>query len=117
MLTRYKKCHEKIAMGLLSFVQKEKGVQQLKATLGAYKEDASQTLYLWKEGEDFIGVIGVREEDTNCFIQHVSVSPSHRNNGVGHEMIKHIQKKYANSNVIGEEDIVEFCEKCLSLTN
>ncbi len=117
MLTRYKKCHEKIAMGLLSFMPKEKEVSQLKATLLAYEEDEKQTLFLHKEGEDFIAIIGVKETDNQVVIQHLSVLPSHRNNGIGYLMVQEIKKKYTENQIIGNENVSSFCDKHLVVSS
>ena len=80
MLIRYKKNLEKIAMGLLSFMPEEKkDVKKLLQTIKEYEANPNWHLYLWKEDDDVLGAIGVRLEDKNAYIQHISVNPSHRN--------------------------------------
>lgn len=88
MLIRYKKSYEKIAMGLLSFIPSEKDIKALQQTIRRYEEDDSWQLFLWKDGEDIIGVAGIRtEEDGRAVIEHLSVNPSYRAEGIGKKMI------------------------------
>lgn len=84
MIIRYKKTFEKIAMGLLSFMPAEKNLKVLQATIKQYETEDSWQLFLWKDEEDIIGLIGIYIVDENTIsIQHISVNPSHRQQGVG----------------------------------
>src|SRR5690625_4667723 len=95
MLIRYKKNHEKIAMGLLSFMPVEKDVKQLQQTMKEYDTNPNWHLYLWKEDDDVVGAIGLTiENELNVVIQHISVNPSYRNMGIGKKMIGEVQKLY-----------------------
>lgn len=95
MLIRYKKNHEKMAMGLLAFMPDEKDVRVLQETMKKYEEDENWHLYLWKEDEDIVGVIGCSiENDINVVVQHISVNPSHRNIGIGKKMLDEIFQQY-----------------------
>ncbi|WP_164218182.1 GNAT family N-acetyltransferase [Virgibacillus sp. YIM 98842] len=94
MLTRYKKNMEKIAMGLLSFMPEGKDVKKLQQTIKEYETNPDWHLYFWKE-EAVLGAIGVKiENDINAVIQHVSVNPSHRNQGIGKKMMNEIKNLY-----------------------
>src|SRR5690625_4848336 len=94
MLIRYKKNFEKIAMGLLSFMPEGKEVKKLQETIKKYEEDSDWHLYLWKE-DDILGAIGIKiENDINAVIQHISVTPSHRNMGIGKKMVNEIIEMY-----------------------
>lgn len=64
MLIRYKRSFEKIAMGLLSFMPGEKDVKQLQQTIKSYEMDEDRQLFLWKDGEDIVGAIGVLKQTT-----------------------------------------------------
>ena len=83
MLIRYKKSFEKIAMGLLSFMPNEKDVKQLQQTIKDYETDTERQLFLWKEGEDIVGCVGVEKREEEVEIKHISVNPSHRHQGIG----------------------------------
>ncbi|MBB6455295.1 riboflavin biosynthesis RibT protein [Salirhabdus euzebyi] len=115
MLVRYKKSLEKIAMGLLSFMPDEKDVKRLQQTIKEYEENPNWHLFLWKE-EDILGSIGVRMEDEKkAVIQHVSVNPSHRNQGLGRKMIQGVKDLYGNEYVIcANEKTESFVQKCES---
>ncbi|HEX7065542.1 MAG TPA: GNAT family N-acetyltransferase, partial [Bacillales bacterium] len=89
MLIRYKQSHEKIAMGLLSFVPGEENLKQLQQTMSEYEANDEWQLFLWKEEEDITGIVGIRVlGDDTAELQHVSVSPSHRGQGLGKTMIR-----------------------------
>src|SRR5699024_12109948 len=87
MLIRCKQDHKKIAMGLLSFVPGEENLKQLQQTMHEYESNDDWKLFLWKN-EDITGIVGIRMVDeTMAELQHVSVNPSHRNQGLGKMMI------------------------------
>ena len=113
MLIKYKKSFEKIAMGLLSFMPDEKDLKKLQNTVKSYETDSDRQLYLWKQGEDFIGLIGIDLDGKTVTVTDLSVNPSHRGQGVGREMVnclKHLYEGYA----INSRDVTrEFMAKCL----
>jgi riboflavin biosynthesis RibT protein len=113
MLIRYKKTFEKIAMGLMSFMPTEKDLKKLQQTMKDYEADQSWQLFLWKE-EDIIGLIGViYHQDRNTFeVQHISVNPSHRFQGVGKKMVKALKEMFPDKNIISNEHTAAFIEKC-----
>lgn len=107
MLIRYKKNFEKIAMGLLSFMPEEKDIKKLLETIKQYEVDPEWRLYLWKE-EDILGVIGIVFDDKNkVVVKHLAVNPSHRNQGIGKQMLSEIKKKYGSDYDISANDIID----------
>jgi len=115
MLIRFKKSFEKIAMGLLSFMPAEKDLKQLQSTIKQYETDENWQLFLWKQDEDIIGAIGVifKDEET-VEVQHISVNPSHRGQGIGKQMVNALKDMYKNKSVIPNEETEAFFEKCQS---
>ncbi|MCT1575995.1 GNAT family N-acetyltransferase [Oceanobacillus kimchii] len=116
MLIRYKKNHEKIAMGLLSFMPEvKKDVKKLQQTIKDYEQIDHWHLHLWKEEDDVLGAIGVQIlDETSLVIQHISVNPSHRNSGIGQKMIREIQRIYGNKyEITPTEEIQNFFKKCI----
>lgn len=112
MLIRYKKNFEKIAMGLLSFMPEEKDVKQLVETVKRYDTDPDWQLYLWKE-EDILGVIGLVYENNQVIVQHLAVNPSHRNRGIGKEMLNQVKEMYEEEYEFVADDLInEFYRKC-----
>lgn len=112
MLVRYKKAFEKIAMGLLSFMPTEKELKKLQQTMKMYETDEDWQLFLWKE-EDIIGLIGVvYKEDDKVEVQHISVNPSHRHEGVGKNMMKSLKKLHKNKQVCPNSHTAAFFKKC-----
>lgn len=113
MLVRYKKNLEKIAMGLLSFMPEEKDVKKLQETIKEYNTNPDWHLYLWKEDEDILGAIGVRiENELNAVVQHISVNPSNRGNGIGQKMIQTVKQQYGDKYAVcADEDTQNFYNK------
>ena len=113
MLIRYKRNYEKIAMGLLSFVPTEKDLKKLQQTMKEYEQNEHWQLYLWKQEEDIIGIVGISMLDKSLIeVQHVSVNPSHRQQGIGKEMIKALKEMYTTAQIKPSEIIAPFYEKC-----
>ncbi|PEX07655.1 GNAT family N-acetyltransferase [Priestia megaterium] len=113
MLIRYKRNYEKIAMGLLSFVPTEKDLKKLQQTMKEYEQNEHWQLYLWKQEEDIIGIVGISMLDKSLVeVQHVSVNPSHRQQGIGKKMIKALKEMYTTAQIKPSEIIAPFYEKC-----
>jgi riboflavin biosynthesis RibT protein len=113
MLIRYKKTFEKIAMGLLSFMPNEKDLKKLQQSMKNYETDDSWQLFLWKK-EDIIGLIGITLVDDDSFvIQHISVNPSHRNQGIGKQMVQAIKELYPEKAILKNELTEAFINKCM----
>lgn len=113
MLIKYKKSFEKIAMGLLSFMPDEKEVKKLQSTIKEYETNEHWRLFLWKE-EDILGLIGVRiDEDQKMIVQHISVTPSHRNQGIGKKMVSALKDQFSNDYLIcANEKTENFVSQC-----
>lgn len=116
MLIRFKKTFEKIAMGLLSFMPGGSDVKTLQATIKEYETNPNWHLYLWREEDDILGAIGVKvDENQQAIIQHISVNPSHRNQGIGTKMINEVKKQYEKDYTVTAEKVVEeFYHKCVN---
>lgn len=112
MLVRYKKAFEKISMGLLSFMPQEKDVKKLLETIQQYETNPDWHLFLWKKEEDLVGIVGVKMNDTEGIIQHISVNPSHRGEGIGKEMVQNLPSILHTSSIQPSEEIKSFYEKC-----
>ncbi|MGP4060142.1 GNAT family N-acetyltransferase [Halobacillus sp. H74] len=112
MLIRYKKSFEKIAMGLLSFMPEVSDVKTLQDIIKEYDFNPDWSLFLWKE-VDILGAIGVRVEGDEVIIQHVSVNPSHRNSGIGKQMIQRMRTHFGDEfRVCADVATESFVEKC-----
>jgi len=112
MLIRYKKSYEKIAMGLLSFMPTEKELKKLQNTMKQYETDDTKLLFLWKE-EDIIGIIGTSILDNETVeINHISVNPSHRYQGIGKNMVKALKEIFPDKELKPNEYTSAFFERC-----
>lgn len=114
MLIRYKKTFEKIAMGLLSFMPEHKEIKKLMDTMQSYENCEDWQLYLWKKDEEYVGAIGVRVEDGTAIIQHITVIPSYRGEGVGTEMVAELCELDSFERVRAIDETEPFVQKCLN---
>ncbi len=120
MLIRFKKRFEKIAMGLLSFMPDEKEVKKLQDTINEYESNDKWQLFLWKHEEDVLGAIGVYldEGSQTAVVQHITVNPSHRNMGIGKDMVNALKNHYGTSYEVIPNDLTDkFLQKCLKNSN
>lgn len=112
MLIKYKSSFEKIAMGLLAFMPDERNVKKLQQTIKKYEEDARWQLYLWKEADVIVGLVGVSQlEEESYQLNHISVNPSFREEGIGKQMIAALQEIY-NGKVVPSVQTTLFFVKC-----
>ncbi len=114
MLVRYKKTYEKIAMGLLSYMPGEKNVKALQETIHHYETTDNWLLYLWKKGDDFIGLLGLEMEEDAYTLHHVSVNPSFRGEGIGKEMVMRLREQFPEKTCKSTEQTAAFLERCTS---
>ncbi|MCL1631865.1 GNAT family N-acetyltransferase [Sporolactobacillus sp. CPB3-1] len=116
MLIHYKKSYEKIAMGLLSFVPSLKELKPLMETIKRYEEDERWQLFLWKDDEDIVGVIGIQmTSDHEAIIEHISVTPSYRAEGVGKKMILALGEIVGKKiRVLPSQTIKPYFDKCFN---
>ncbi|ARK30223.1 GNAT family N-acetyltransferase [Halalkalibacter krulwichiae] len=111
MLVPYKTIHQKIAMGLLSFMPGEKEIKKLQKTIDRYENDPDWKLYLWK-AEDFVGVAGITLKDDGAYLQHICVNPSFRQEGIGKAMLQQL-KSTLPCQLNPTKETKKFLEACL----
>lgn len=111
MLIKYKKAYEKFAMGLLSFMPDERDIKKLQQTMKNYETNENMQLFLWKD-EEIIGLVGMEIFTDWIEIQHVSVNPSFRQQGVGKSMVRALKELYPDKEVKANEYTAAFLGKC-----
>lgn len=116
MLIRYKKAFEKIAMGLLSFMPNEKDIKKLTETIQSYETDDNWILYLWKKNDEYVGIVGLVVDNGSAIIQHVSVVPSYRGEGVAKQMLREVAELGQYENVRATDETKGFVQKCIHCT-
>ncbi|KOP78876.1 acetyltransferase [Lysinibacillus sp. FJAT-14745] len=115
MLIRYKKAFEKIAMGLLSFMPNEKDIKKLTETIHSYENNDNWVLYLWKKNDEYVGIVGlVTDSNSIATIQHVSVVPSYRGEGVAKEMLQELADLGQYESVRATEETRNIVKKCIN---
>lgn len=108
MLVKYRNAYNKVTLGLLSYMPKEHDLKQLQLTMQRYEQNPSWEIYLWKEDEKYIGIIGIHVQEKEFLIQHLAVLPSFRGEGIGKVMINEIQKLYRGYKMTAVEEIEAF---------
>lgn len=113
MLIRYKKAFEKIAMGLLSFMPNEKDIKKLQQTIKEYEANDKWNLFLWKQEDDLVAIIGVYELDDDVSeVQHISVNPSYRGQGIGKGMVKALKEMFPDKQIKPTKEVESFFNHC-----
>lgn len=113
MLIRYKKSYEKIAMGLLSYMPDDRNVKALQESIHMYETDDNWHLYLWKEDETIVGLLGMEMEEDCYTIHHLSVNPSYRDEGIGKEMVLKLQELFQDKECKSTSETEAFLKKCI----
>lgn len=112
MLIRYKKTYEKIAMGLLSYMPEVQSAKMLQEKIQLYENESALELYLWKDGESFIGVVGIEVDAEVYTLLDIAVNPSFRGEGTGrkmvHELVQRFPEKKCQSTVLTKA----FLQRC-----
>lgn len=76
-----------------------------------YETADNWQLFLWKD-EDITGLVGVVQMDDVVEIQHISVNPSHRHEGIGTNMVKSLKQIYQDKKIIPTDYTASFFKKC-----
>lgn len=114
MLVRYKKALEKIAMGLISLMPQGKDIKRLMETIQQYEQNENWTLYLWKKNDVYVGTVGLVEDGNVATIQHITVIPSYRGEGVALEMLQEL-RELGFENIQANEVTESFVQKCIPI--
>lgn len=106
MLSRYKKSYRKIAMGLLALVVREKELRSLQQLIDLYESDPLYQLYIWKENEKVVGLIGVAKEANEFKVQHLSIIPSYAKDEIAEKMQASLQEisRFEKMRIANEAD-------------
>ncbi|WP_069188002.1 GNAT family N-acetyltransferase [Bacillus sp. FJAT-27251] len=109
MIIPYKQVCRKLTMGLLALMPSEKDLRQLQKTITLYETDPAHKLYLWKEKQKIIGVIGVcTKNQKEVILQHLSVLPSFRHQGIAGKMVAEVQQLFPQAVLITNEHTSSF---------
>lgn len=80
--------------------------------MNEYETEQNRKLFLWKEEEGFIGLIGVLVANNQIQLQHIAINPSHRNQGFGKQLVHALKGLYPNSLITSTEYTDAFIQKC-----
>ncbi|AXI01261.1 GNAT family N-acetyltransferase [Sporosarcina sp. PTS2304] len=102
-------------MGFLSYIPSEKMLRKLQETIQQYICNEHWQLFLYKDHEDYIGLVGVEvnDEARTYTLHHISVNPSFRGEGIGHEMMKELQTIFPGFQCEGTDFTRPFIDSCL----
>lgn len=102
-------------MGLISLMPQEKDVKRLMETMQHYEQEENWILYLWKKEDEYVGIVGMVIEGPIATIQHITVIPSYRGEGVGLEMIQELRELGKYPIIQSNEETDSFIQKCIPI--
>lgn len=108
MLVKYRNSQNKVALGLLSLMPKERELKHLQQTMLRYQQNKNWEIYFWQEEEKYIGIIGIEVQKQEFVIQHLAVLPSFRGEGVGKAIVNEIQKMNSDLKMMTTEETEAF---------
>ena len=111
-LVKYKETHEKIAMGLLSFMMAESNPKRLQEIVKLYEVNQDWQLYFWKKDDDFVGIIGIEVNGQTFAVRHIAVDPSFRNEGIGSLLVENVQQLHEPMAMCSTIETRNFLTKC-----
>lgn len=119
MLISYNQSYEKIAMGLLSYIEDFKSVERLREAMDNYIQSEDRTLYLWKDGEteNIVGIIGVEQSDVVVLVRHIAINPSFRQEGVVYQILDKLQTRFPDLAINGTLETVPLITKWAQKNN
>lgn len=101
-------------MGLLSFMPDEKDLKVLRNTIQKYDTETAWELYLYKQEDDYIGLVGVEKLESELIVRHISVDPSHRSEGLGKQMVRELADLNKAYDIKACQLTEPFIDKCLN---
>ncbi|MBP1045627.1 GNAT family N-acetyltransferase [Enterococcus sp. BWM-S5] len=120
MLIPYRKEHQKIAVGLLSFHDKMEKYHSLLNEIGMYEQKESLALFFWlpEQGANIQGLLGIEYVGSSRLILHdISLNPSYRGEGLGFQLLDELKAKHDEFEIVGTSATKEYLEKWLQLGN
>ena len=114
MLIPYRKEHQKIAVGLLSFHDKMEKYHSLLHEIEVYEKSNELSLLLWvpNQGDNIQGLLGVEQESARMLVLHdISINPSLRGDGLGFVLLDELQETYSECGIRGTTATVAYLDK------
>ena len=105
---------KRLQWALLSYMPGEHSVKALQETIQNYETDDDWQLYLWKKGEDIIGLLGIEISENSYTLQHLSVNPSFRGEGIGKAIVEKIQEQFPDKKCLSTDETDDFLKRCNS---
>ncbi|GGE51509.1 N-acetyltransferase [Pullulanibacillus camelliae] len=97
---------------LLSFATSEKNIAQ---EYKIYLKSSKRNWFAYWRDDEIAGCIGIEGlSQQRCEIKHIAVSPSHRREGIGSQMIRYVFDHCTCVSLFAETDkeAVQFYEQC-----
>ncbi|WJY28630.1 MULTISPECIES: GNAT family N-acetyltransferase [Sporosarcina] len=88
-------------------------MKQLQEILARYETEEDLELFLVKQQEDFIGIVGAEIEEDTMTVHHLSLNPSFRGEGIGKEVMAKLQEEYPDKIPYGNDYTDAFVNKCM----
>lgn len=102
MLVEYRKDYEKIAVGLLSFIDELHQYNRSRNEL-EWALKAGNQVFLWKDSEQnhLIGIVILQIDDVSVLVRHISFTPSERTGKKIFDCLTTVAKRYPGKRLMG----------------
>lgn len=114
MLIPYKANHDKIAMGLVSYIDKFKDLDALKKEMERIKT-GKRRAYLWRDEEtdNLVGLIAfdIHPEEDVLIIRYVTINPSFRGEELSYAMLSALADEFPDCSISGSLALSDLLNK------
>ncbi|WKA59877.1 GNAT family N-acetyltransferase [Planococcus shenhongbingii] len=111
MLCKYKKSYQKVAMGLLSLMSKGFNFKKLQETIQEYEQNPNWQLFLWKEGDNVTGLVGIELHENHFILLHFSVNPSYQGEETAQRMLEVLRNQMQEKEMYLSKEAARFLAK------
>ncbi|MDO4681044.1 MAG: reductase [Aerococcus sp.] len=114
MLIPYKANYDKIAMGLVSYIDKFKDISKLKKEMERIKT-GKRHAYLWRDEEtdNLVGLIAFDfgADDEVLIIRYLTINPSFRGESLSYAMLSALADEFPDCSISGSLALSELLDK------
>lgn len=114
MLLPYKAKDDKIAMGLLSYIERFHEMDDLRDEMALIKS-GQRHLSLWRDETtgNVIGLIGydLKDDDRIIIVRYLALNPSFRGEGVSYDIVSALTEEYPDATLSGTLELSDFLNK------
>ncbi|MBU9673309.1 GNAT family N-acetyltransferase [Planococcus sp. CP5-4] len=112
MMIEYESCHRETVLRLLSHLPSARKGVPVQQILNTYEGLAERRLYVWKESDKVVGVIGIHLQQQTFAVHHIAIHPSFRNRGIGNSLLQSVQEEHISQAMCSTHETKDFLDRC-----